>query len=147
MKEKGILLVVGLLLVLSLVIVIIVCVVGILNFIGKIINEFCQIVNNGGDVNVDFGNVDMLVLKFYEVKIVEMLFIINFIGCLLVQNISISLEGILDINVNGISVVVLVFFDFVDIVKGVGIEVFFFFDGLMEGIQLIFDKQSKMVVL
>ena len=58
MKEKGTLLVVGSLLALSLATVTTARAAGTLNFTGKIINESCQIANNGGDVNVDFGNVD-----------------------------------------------------------------------------------------
>ncbi|SQC41257.1 putative fimbrial-like protein [Klebsiella pneumoniae] len=63
MKEKGTLLVVGSLLALSLATVTTARAAGTLNFTGKIINESCQIANNGGDVNVDFGNVDMSALK------------------------------------------------------------------------------------
>ncbi|EIW9058835.1 type 1 fimbrial protein, partial [Klebsiella pneumoniae] len=52
MKEKGTLLVVGSLLALSLATVTTARAAGTLNFTGKIINESCQIANNGGDVNV-----------------------------------------------------------------------------------------------
>ncbi len=68
MKEKGTLLVVGSLLALSLATVTTARAAGTLNFTGKIINESCQIANNGGDVNVDFGNVDMSALKSHEAK-------------------------------------------------------------------------------
>ncbi|STS90661.1 putative fimbrial-like protein [Klebsiella variicola] len=74
---------------------------GTLNFTGKIINESCQIANNGGDVNVDFGNVDMSALKSHEAKTAETPFTINLTGCPLAQNISISLEGTPDTNANG----------------------------------------------
>ena len=71
MKEKGTLLVVGSLLALSLATVTTARAAGTLNFTGKIINESCQIANNGGDVNVDFGNVDMSALKSHEAKTAE----------------------------------------------------------------------------
>lgn len=90
MKEKGTLLVVGSLLALSLATVTTARAAGTLNFTGKIINESCQIANNGGDVNVDFGNVDMSALKSHEAKTAETPFTINLTGCPLAQNISIS---------------------------------------------------------
>ena len=93
MKEKGTLLVVGSLLALSLATVTTARAAGTLNFTGKIINESCQIANNGGDVNVDFGNVDMSALKSHEAKTAETPFTINLTGCPLAQNISISPEG------------------------------------------------------
>ncbi len=77
MKEKGTLLVVGSLLALSLATVTTARAAGTLNFTGKIINESCQIANNGGDVNVDFGNVDMSALKSHEAKTAETPFTIN----------------------------------------------------------------------
>lgn len=92
MKEKGTLLVVGSLLALSLATVTTARAAGTLNFTGKIINESCQIANNGGDVNVDFGNVDMSALKSHEAKTAETPFTINLTGCPLAQNISISLK-------------------------------------------------------
>lgn len=92
MKEKGTLLVVGSLLAFSLATVTPARAAGTLNFTGKIINESCQIANNGGDVNVDFGNVDMSALKSHEAKTAETPFTINLTGCPLAQNISISLE-------------------------------------------------------
>lgn len=103
MKEKGTLLVVGSLLAFSLATVIPARAAGTLNFTGKIINESCQIANNGGDVNVDFGNVDMSALKSHEAKTAETPFTINLTGCPLAQNISISLEGTPDTNANGTS--------------------------------------------
>lgn len=93
MKEKGTLLVVGSLLALSLATVTTARAAGTLNFTGKIINESCQIANNGGDVNVDFGNVDMSALKSHEAKTAETPFTINLTGCPLAQNISISPGG------------------------------------------------------
>ena len=107
MKEKGTLLVVGSLLALSLATVTTARAAGTLNFTGKIINESCQIANNGGDVNVDFGNVDMSALKSHEAKTAETPFTINLTGCPLAQNISISLEGTPDTNANGTSAAVL----------------------------------------
>ncbi len=77
MKEKGTLLVVGSLLALSLATVTTTRAAGTLNFTGKIINESCQIANNGGDVNVDFGNVDMSALKSHEAKTAETPFTIQ----------------------------------------------------------------------
>ena len=88
MKEKGTLLVVGSLLALSLATV--TTARRRTEFTGKIINESCQIANNGGDVNVDFGNVDMSALKSHEAKTAETPFTINLTGCPLAQNISIS---------------------------------------------------------
>ena len=150
MKEKGILLVVGSLLAFSLATVIPARAAGTLNFTGKIINESCQIANNGGDVNVDFGNVDMSALKSHEAKTAETPFTINLTGCPLAQNISISLEhrflkarGPPDTNANGTSAAVLALSDAADTAKGVGIEVFSSPDGSTEGTQLTFDKQSK----
>lgn len=119
---------------------------GTLNFTGKIINESCQIANNGGDVNVDFGNVDMSALKSHEAKTAETPFTINLTGCPLAQNISISLEGTPDTNANGTSAAVLALSDAADTAKGVGIEVFSSPDGSTEGTQLTFDKQSKTAV-
>ena len=81
MKEKGTLLVVGSLLAFSLATVTPARAAGTLNFTGKIINESCQIANNGGDVNVDFGNVDMSALKSHEAKTAETPFTINLTGC------------------------------------------------------------------
>lgn len=124
MKEKGTLLVVGSLLALSLATVTTARAAGTLNFTGKIINESCQIANNGGDVNVDFGNVDMSALKSHEAKTAETPFTINLTGCPLAQNISISLEGTPDTNANGTSAAVLALSDAADTAKGVGIEVF-----------------------
>ena len=141
MKEKGTLLVVGSLLALSLATVTTARAAGTLNFTGKIINESCQIANNGGDVNVDFGNVDMSALKSAETP-----FTINLTGCPLAQNISISLEGTPDTNANGTSAAVLALSDAADTAKGVGIEVFSSPDGSTEGTQLTFDKQSKTAV-
>lgn len=146
MKEKGTLLVVGSLLALSLATVTTARAAGTLNFTGKIINESCQIANNGGDVNVDFGNVDMSALKSHEAKTAETPFTINLTGCPLAQNISISLEGTPDTNANGTSAAVLALSDAADTAKGVGIEVFSSPDGSTEGTQLTFDKQSKTAV-
>ena len=120
MKEKGTLLVVGSLLALSLATVTTARAAGTLNFTGKIINESCQIANNGGDVNVDFGNVDMSALKSHEAKTAETPFTINLTGCPLAQNISISLEGTPDTNANGTSAAVLALSDSADTAKGVG---------------------------
>ncbi len=60
MKEKGTLLVVGSLLAFSLSY----CdprprAAGTLNSPVKLLTSHCQIANNGGDVNIDFGNVGM----------------------------------------------------------------------------------------
>ncbi len=85
MKEKGTLLVVGSLLAFSLATVTPARAAGTLNFTGKIINESCQIANNGGDVNIDFGNVDMSALKSHEAKTAETPFTINLTGCPLAQ--------------------------------------------------------------
>lgn len=145
MKEKGTLLVVGSLLALSLATVTTARAAGTLNFTGKIINESCQIANNGGDVNVDFGNVDMSALKSHEAKTAETPFTINLTGCPLAQNISIS-PKVPDTNANGTSAAVLALSDAADTAKGVGIEVFSSPDGSTEGTQLTFDKQSKTAV-
>lgn len=145
MKEKGTLLVVGSLLALSLATVTTARAAGTLNFTGKIINESCQIANNGGDVNVDFGNVDMSALKSHEAKTAETPFTINLTGCHCAEH-QYQLEGTPDTNANGTSAAVLALSDSADTAKGVGIEVFSSPDGSTEGTQLTFDKQSKTAV-
>ncbi|MDP1013807.1 type 1 fimbrial protein, partial [Klebsiella pneumoniae] len=68
MKEKGTVLVVVSLLALCLATFTTARAAGTLNFTGKFINESCQIANNGGDVIVDVGNVDMSALRSHEAK-------------------------------------------------------------------------------
>lgn len=116
---------------------------GTLNFNGKIINESCQIANNGGNVNVDFGNVDMSALSSHEQKTAQTPFTINLTNCPSAQNISISLEGAPDTNANGTPAAVLALTDSVGSAKSVGIEVYSSIDGSTEGTQLTFDKQTK----
>ncbi|MBD3703466.1 type 1 fimbrial protein [Klebsiella pneumoniae] len=146
-ERKGTLLVVGSLLALSLATQTTARAAGTLNFTGKIINESCQIANNGGDVNVDFGNVDMSALKSHEAK--------NRRNAVHHQPHRLPTGAehqyqprkvLRTPTLTAPALPVLALSDSADTAKGVGIEVFSSPDGSTEGTQLTFDKQSKTAV-
>lgn len=115
------------------------------NFSGKIINETCQVADNSGNVNVDFGSVNMDTLKSHEQTTAQTPFKIHLKGCPTAQNVSISLEGTPDANANGKADAVLAMNAADGVAKGVGIEVYSSDDGSTQGTQLTFDKQVKTV--
>ena len=113
------------------------------NFSGKIISETCQIADNSGNVNVDFGSVNMEQLKSHEQTAAQTPFKIHLKGCPTAQNVSISLEGTPDVNANGKAGGVLAMTAGDGVAQGVGIEVYASDDGSTQGTQLTFDQQAK----
>ncbi|MEB6377625.1 type 1 fimbrial protein [Leclercia adecarboxylata] len=113
------------------------------NFSGKIISETCQIADNSGNVNVNFGTVNMDALKSHEQTTAQTPFKIHLKGCPTAQNVSISLEGTPDTHANGKADGVLAMNAGDGVAQGVGIEVYSSDDGSTQGTQLTFDRQVK----
>lgn len=113
------------------------------NFSGKIISETCQIADNSGNVDVNFGSVNMDTLKSHEQTTAQTPFQIHLTGCPTAQNVSIGLEGTPDTHAHGKADGVLAMNAGEGVAQGVGIEVYSSDDGSTQGTQLTFDHQVK----